>query len=306
MSANAPYRGVFTIPSTPFHPTGEADEDGLRRIVEFCIECGAHGLVYPVNASEFIALTDAERMFLSEVVVGQNDGRLPVIVGVQGVTREAAVEFATHGREIGADGVIAMPPYLRRGALSEDVITDYYRAVAEAADMTVFIQNNMPPIGSDLSAACMLDLCREIEHVEYIKEETVPTTVKLSGIVDADAEGACLGVFGGGGGRYLIEEHRRGVAGQMPGCHMTDVVVALWDALEAGDGEQATRIYKEMAPLFFFEHQLPGCYKEVLCRRSVIDSPTKRNGPMPLDDIASAYLDEILAALEPLMTWSRP
>ncbi len=306
MTATEPYRGIFTIPSTPFHPTGEVDEDGLRRVVEFCIECGAHGLVYPVNASEFIALTDAERMFLTEIVVGQNEGRLPVIVGVQGVSREAAVEFATHAGEIGADGVIAMPPYLRRGALSENVIADYYRAIAEAADAPVFIQNNMPPIGTDLSAEFMLRLCREIEHVQYIKEETVPSTVKLSGIVDADTDGVCLGVFGGAGGRYLIEEHRRGVAGQMPGCHVTDVVVALWNALEAGEAETATRIYKEMAPLFFFEHQLPGCYKEVLHRRGVIDSPTKRNGAMPLDDIASAYLDEILEALEPLMTWSHP
>ena len=306
MTATEPYRGIFTIPSTPFHPTGVVDEDGLRRVVEFCIECGAHGLVYPVNASEFIALTDAERMFLTEIVVGQNEGRLPVIVGVQGVSREAAVEFATHAGEIGADGVIAMPPYLRRGALSENVIADYYRAIAEAADAPVFIQNNMPPIGTDLSAEFMLRLCREIEHVQYIKEETVPSTVKLSGIVDADTDGVCLGVFGGAGGRYLIEEHRRGVAGQMPGCHVTDVVVALWNALEAGEAETATRIYKEMAPLFFFEHQLPGCYKEVLHRRGVIDSPTKRNGAMPLDDIASAYLDEILEALEPLMTWSHP
>lgn len=306
MIANDPYRGVFTIPSTPFHPTGEVDEVGLRRVVEFSIECGAHGLVYPVNASEFIALTDAERLFLTEVVVGQNDGRLPVIVGVQGTTREAAVEFSAHAREVGADGVIAMPPYLRRGSLSEDVIADYYRAISDAAEMPVFIQNNMPPIGTDMSAEFMLTLCREIEHVQYIKEETVPSTVRLSGIVDADTDGACLGVFGGAGGRYLIEEHRRGVAGQMPGCHVTDVVVALWYALESGDASEAKRVYKEMAPLFFFEHQLPGCYKEVLYRRGVIDSPAKRNGAMPLDEVASAYLGEILEALEPLTTWSRP
>ncbi len=35
MIATQRYRGVFTIPSTPFHATGEADKDGLRRIVDF-------------------------------------------------------------------------------------------------------------------------------------------------------------------------------------------------------------------------------------------------------------------------------
>jgi dihydrodipicolinate synthase/N-acetylneuraminate lyase len=83
---------------------------------------------------------------------------------------------------------------------------------------------------------------------------------------------------------------------------VTDVVVALWNALEAGDEQRALYIYKEMAPLFFFEYQLPGCYKEVLYRRGVIDCPLKRNGEMPLDEVSSRYLDEILAALEPLMS----
>ena len=38
----------------------------------------------------------------------------------------------------------------------------------------------------------------------------------------------------------------------MPRCHVTDVVVALWNALESGDESEDLRIYKEMAPLFFF------------------------------------------------------
>jgi len=46
-------RGIFTIPSTPFDDRGRLDEEGLRRIVDFCVGCGAHGIVSPVNASEF-------------------------------------------------------------------------------------------------------------------------------------------------------------------------------------------------------------------------------------------------------------
>ena len=75
-----PFRGIFTIPSTPFRETGEIDADGLRRIVDFCVECGAHGLVYLVNASEFTDLSDEERFQLSEVLIEQNDGRIPAIV----------------------------------------------------------------------------------------------------------------------------------------------------------------------------------------------------------------------------------
>lgn len=299
-----PYRGIFTIPSTPFQENGEIDIPSFRQVVDFCIECGAHGLVFPVNASEFTALSDAERFQLSEVLVEQSAGRLPVIIGVAAVTQEVAAKFAAHARQIGADGVIAMPPYVRRGELPEKVICDYYRKISDAAQIPVMIQNYVPPIGTDMSIEFLLRLCREIEHVEYIKEETAPGTVKLTAIVESD-DGSCKGVFGGAGGRYLIEEYRRGTAGNMPGCHVTDVVVAFWNALEAGDEERAMYIYKEIAPLFFFEHQLPGCYKEVLYRRGVIDCPLKRNGKMPLDEISSTYLDELLQALEPLMSWRK-
>ena len=305
MSLEDRFRGIFTIPSTPFRADGEIDIPSFRRLVDFCVACGAHGLVYPVNASEFTLLSDEERFMLSQALVEQNSGRLPVILGVAGVTAETAAKFARHARQIGADGVIAMPPYLRAGDLPAEEIFAYYLAIAEAAQLPVFIQNYMPPVGTNLSAEFMLKLCREIEYVQYIKEETVPSTFKLTAIRQGDPQGFCKGVFGGAGGRYLIEEYRRGSAGNMPGCHVTDVMVAFWNALEAGDERRALYIYKELAPLFFFEHQLSGSYKEVLFRRGVIDCPLKRQGAMPMDEIASQYLDEILRALEPLMSWGK-
>lgn len=304
MEGNQPFRGIFTIPVTPFQENGEIDIPSFRRVVDFCIDCGAHGLVFPVNASEFTVLSDAERMTLTEVLIEQNAGRLPVIAGVAAVSGEVAAQFCRHARAAGADGVIAMPPYVRKGRFSDAVLFDYYRTISAAARLPVFIQNNNPPYGLDMPADLLLRLCRELEYVQYIKEETTPSTTMLTAIVENN-DGSVKGFFGGVGGRYLIEEHRRGSDGNMPGCHVTDVVVALWNALEAGDETRAMTIYKEMAPLFFFEIQLPGCYKEVLKRRGVIASARRRNGQMPLDAIASRYLDEILAALEPLMTWGK-
>ncbi|MBI3971165.1 MAG: dihydrodipicolinate synthase family protein, partial [Chloroflexi bacterium] len=55
------WRGIFVIPQTPFDEQGELDLDGLRRVVDFSVECGAHGIVHPVMASEFYSLSDAAR-----------------------------------------------------------------------------------------------------------------------------------------------------------------------------------------------------------------------------------------------------
>ena len=51
--SNTSYRGIFTIPATPFDEKWAVDWDGLRNIVDFCVECGAHGLVWPVTIAPF-------------------------------------------------------------------------------------------------------------------------------------------------------------------------------------------------------------------------------------------------------------
>jgi 4-hydroxy-tetrahydrodipicolinate synthase len=299
-----PFRGIFTIPTTPFDNSGQIDVTSFKRVVDFCVECGAHGLVYPVNASEFSTLSDDERLTMSKILVEQNAGRIPTVIGVQHLAAEVSVKFAEHAREIGADSVIAMPPYAWKKAPSMDAIFDYYKAIAGAARIPVIVQNNPPPIGIVMSAEFLSRMCDEIEYVEYVKEETLPSTIAHTRLAEINS-GSCKGIMGGAGGRYLIEEYRRGTCGQMPGCHVTDVVVELWNALEAGDETRTMHVYKEISPLFHFENQLPGCYKEVLKRRGVIASAYKRNGPMPLDDISSNYLDELLKGLEPLMTWGK-
>lgn len=125
------FRGVFAIPATPFDDAGNVDESSLRRLVEFCITAGAHGIVAPVNASESIALTDAERLRVAEMIVEQANGRIPTVIGVSGVSTAASVLYARHAAGIGADAVIAMPPYVKHAPASE--IADYYAAVARAA-----------------------------------------------------------------------------------------------------------------------------------------------------------------------------
>ncbi len=297
-----PFRGVFTIPSTPFNEQLQLDEEGLRRIIDFCVGCGAHGLVYPVNASSFTLLSDEERIRASRIVVEQCAGRIPVVLGVAGLTKEHAALFAREANAMGANAVIAMTPYVNK--ISDDnLIVDYFRAIAQAAHLPVFIQNH--GVGTELSVKTMLRVIDEVEYVDYIKEETFPVTHKLSeALRDGGPKAKLKGVFGGAGGRFLLLEHPRGVAGQMPGCHVTDVVVRLWNALEKGDQVEAKRVYGLMAPLFALENQWPGgAYKDALMLRGVIKSARSRNVSTMPDVQDQRALAEVMHDLEPLFTW---
>lgn len=301
MSNQQSLRGIMTIPSTPFHEDGTIDIEGFRRVVHFCIDCGAHGLVYPVNASEYTTLSDEERFTLSRLLVETADGRVPTILGVAATCRENAARFAAFAHDVGASAVIAMPPYVRSKEFTQENTFLYYQAISDAAKIPVFIQNYVGPVGTVLSPELMLRMCREIEQVEYIKEETIPSTWKMTELNRLN-HGELKGVFGGSGCRYLIEEYRRHSAGNMPGCHVTDVCVALWNALEAHQDDLAMRIYRDMAPLFFFETQFSSIYKEVLKLRGVINCAYTRNNTYGMDEIATAYLKQCVSLLAPYMT----
>jgi dihydrodipicolinate synthase/N-acetylneuraminate lyase len=296
-------RGIYTIPSTPFDAQGRVDEAGLRSIVEFCVGCGAHGIVSPVNASQFTTLTDDERKTVIRTVVEQTSGRVPVVAGVAGVSAAHAAMFAAYAASVGADAVIAMPPYINK-ITYEDGIVAYYQAISDAGKIPIHIQNYVPPVGTDLSVKTMARIIKEVEWVQYIKEETIPATHKLSQVLEA-AGPKLKGVFGGSGCRWILLEYPRGSAGNMPGCHITDVCVKLWNALEAGNSAEAKRIFGLMAPLFSLETQCPGAvYRETLELRGVVHKVYSRNqSPEVMDAEDHRALKEIIADLEPLFVW---
>ncbi len=296
------FRGIITIPATPFDEQFEVDWEELRRILDFCVECGAHGIVWPINVSAFATLSDEERLKGARVVVEQVAGRIPVVIGAQGVSTAHAVMFSRHAKEVGADAVIAMTPYVRK-LEDDELILEYFRGISDATDLPIFVQNCT--VGSVLSVKTEVQLLQEIEHVEYTKEEITPVTHFLSELLEK-APPKLKGVFGASGGRYLMLEHPRGMAGQMPACHMTDVLVHLWNALEAKDLKEAKRTAGLLEPMFVLQSQGGSNYAEVLRRRGVVKSARQRGIKLHMDEHDNRALDDILKDLEPLFTWHGP
>jgi 4-hydroxy-tetrahydrodipicolinate synthase len=303
--SEANWRGVFVIVPTPFHDDLSLDLEGLREIVRFCIAAGAHGVVAPANASEQPYLSDEERRLVTRAVIEEARGRVLTVAGVTAPTRLIAAALAREAKAIGADSVMAMPPNMQRA--SDPEIRDYFRAINDASDLPVFIQNWIGPGGTAMSAALVADLLRANANVRFVKEETEFASLMMTAIAEA-AGPACEGIMGGKAGRHLLDEHRRGACGTMPACEVADAHVALWNALEAGDRPKAREIYRLLLPLLMFETGYgTAVYKEVLRRRGVIRCAAIRQpGGKILDRHAQQDLDDILADLAPLLSldWS--
>ena len=296
-------RGILPVVQTAIAADGELDLSGMRRQVAFCVEAGAHGLVFPVLGSEFQFLSDAERRQLLEVVVDEASGRIPVIAGVAGPSVNVAVEHAAFARDVGAEAVIAMPPYI--AVASPEQILDFYRAIAETAQRPVFIQH--APQGPGVDVPFLRRLLTELEHVRYIKEEMEPSAHNISGLVDADLPG-CWGVIGGAWCRWMPSEMERGAHGFMPSVEVVDVHVKIWNTFHAGDKAGARAMFNRLAPVIHLTFCLGLAFvKEVLVRRGLLQTALMRQpGVPPFDAADHREVDVALAEIADLFETHKP
>ena len=290
---------VLQIPFRPGDPVDTIDEAALRRQVDFCIAAGAHGLVVPALASEFMVLTDEERRAVVEVVIDQTHGRVPVVANVAAPSVNAAIAFACHAREHGAEAVMALPPYVRRPTM--DGVFAYYAAIAEAAERPVIIQNAPPPFGISLPSSVVVRLVEEIGLVSYVKEERPPAGHYISEVLSG-ASPQLRGVFGGSAGLYLPSELQRGAVGCMPSAGVADILVAAYNAFMAGDVARGRAIHRQVLPLLTLEMSvMMAVSKEVLRRRGIFTSTVMRDPEFaPLDAGDLAELDAIWPDISPL------
>lgn len=298
MSTDAvPWRGIFVILVTPFLEGGAMDWDSLRRQVDYCVESGVHGIVGPANASEFATMSDAEKEKWIRVVADAAAGRVPFIAAASGLHALPAAEFAAWSVEQGADGIMAMPPYI----LHPDAAgcRAYFAALDARVTRPIVIQNYMGPVGTPMSADLVAGMCRDLPWVQYVKEETTPEPRQLSATLAAAGDD-CLGVFGGQGGIYMLDEHRRGACGNMPASQLAAQHVRIWNLLEQGDPRTARELYNRLLPLNIFD-RLHGvaAYKEIMRRRGVFSSAACRMPGARLESADLAELDAILAVTEP-------
>jgi dihydrodipicolinate synthase/N-acetylneuraminate lyase len=305
VSTHEPFRGIFPILQTPFREDDTIDVVALRREVEFVIAAGGHGMCWPQAGGEFTLLTDEERFQVAELLVREVRGRVPVIVGVQSTNYwRTALAFARHAEYIGADGIISLPPYQADPSV-EDVV-DYFRALAAAVSLPIFVQNTGGRYGEAMPVETLIALARECPTVSYIKDEAEPRFERMAQLC-REGEGILRGVFSGGGARDLLNEMEIGSHGSCPGADLVDVFARVYDLYQAGEREAAGELFDGLAPMLNLK--LSGHWmmimKERLRRRGVLKTTRSRTAPYELawaDAGEKAAFDEAWEAITPLFS----
>ncbi len=286
------FAGIFPIVLTTFDESYEVDESSQLALVNYLIECGAHGLAIFGNASEGYCLSESEKGRLMPLIIREARGRVPVFVSTGHTGTHVAAQLSKAAEEAGADGLMVLPPYfLKPGA--EDLF-GYYKAISDSVSVPVMIQDAPLLTGVNISAAQMARMAQECANVRYVKVEAPPTALKVSEVNQAAGDG--LVIFGGLNGNFLIEELQRGARGAMPGSDMTQMFVRVWNDYEAGRVKEARAEFNRWLPLIRFELQ-PGlgvsAMKHNLKAASVIKHSTVRPPTRSLDPTGVEELRQI-------------
>ena len=201
------YRGVFPVAPTVFHDDGTIDLDGQKRVADFMIEAGSHGICILANWSEQFALTDQEREQVMDAVLEHVAGRVPVIVTTTHFGSQICADCSRRAAAAGAAMVMVMPPY--HGATiraPESAIFEFYRRVSDAIDIPIMIQD-APVSGTTLSVPLLARMAREIANVSYFKIEMPRTADKLRDLIAQGGE-AIVGPWDGEEAITLLAESK--------------------------------------------------------------------------------------------------
>ncbi len=124
------FQGAWPALLTPFTADDQVNVPVLRGVVDYLIGKGIGGFYVCGSTGEGIYMSVDERKRVTETVIDQTAGRVPVIVHVGTMVARDAVALASHAQAARANAVASIIPPQFANVQS---IFDYYSALGQAA-----------------------------------------------------------------------------------------------------------------------------------------------------------------------------
>ncbi len=292
--------GIVPVVPTPFDNDGHIDEDGLRRLIDFCVAENASAVCLPAFAGEFYNLSDQERQDVVRIAVDQAAGRIPVIGQANHPSSRVALDLA-HRMEASGVSMISMATP-RVFPLSEDDLLRYFRTICQSIGVPLLIQD-FNPSGATIGADFAQRLHADCSNFQYLKLEEPMMAAKVRSILEATR--GEVGVLEGWGGLYMMELIPGGICGVMPGVPLLRVMNEIYWNRKRGEDEQAYDAYQSILPFIVFTlghlELFLHVEKRLLMEMGLIASAHVRESTIHLDSHTEAYAEWMIRQVLPLV-----
>lgn len=169
------FSGAITALVTPFQTGGSVDIEALKKLVQFQLKGHIDGLVPCGTTGETPTLSEDEYKLVIETVVGEvkslpagRQGKVPVIAGAGSNDTEKAIHHSKIAKGAGADALLHVTPYYNKPTPSG--LIAHFKAIAKAVNLPIILYNVPGRTGSNVTAATLVKIIKEVPQVVAVKE----------------------------------------------------------------------------------------------------------------------------------------
>jgi 4-hydroxy-tetrahydrodipicolinate synthase len=162
------FKGSYPALITPFK-NGAVDFDTLKKLVDWHVTEGSHGLVPVGTTGESPTLSHAEHGAVIAAVVQAAAGRVPVIAGAGSNNTAEGIDLIRHAQSVGANGALVVTPYYNKP--TQAGLIAHYTALHDASTLPIIIYNIPGRSVVDMTPETMGTLAR-LPRIVGVKDAT--------------------------------------------------------------------------------------------------------------------------------------
>ena len=254
-------KGVMQSPVTPLKDDFSPDLPTFERLLDFHVRSGSPAISWPHHKGESLNLTIPERKRFAEAAVRVVAGRVPVTIHVSALAVEDTLELARHAQEIGADGILAITPYVLNPSL--EAIYDYFVRLGTSIELPVISYNSPSYLaGVEITGELMSRLIERLPNFAGVKEASFNSEkfieISRMALKLRPSFAMLTGV------EYLLPSVPLGGVGSYSaaGSICPNLCNQLYDACVAGDWPRARELQYTLSRLWLlFRDQYPSSLK---------------------------------------------
>jgi len=235
------FAGLSVALITPLR-NGEIDYDTFAQQIEFQVEAGTNCLCPVGTTGESPTLSHEDHEQVIGFVVEKAAGRIKVMPGVGSNSTAEAVRLTKFAEKAGADAALQVAPYYNKP--TQQGFYEHFKRLAEASGLPQCIYNIPGRTGKNIEPETIARLA-EVENIELVKEATGSLDQASQIIASTN-----LTVLSGDDSLTLplMAVGARGVVSVVGNLIPRDMI-ALCDAVEAGELPQARKLHLQLFPL---------------------------------------------------------
>jgi 4-hydroxy-tetrahydrodipicolinate synthase len=162
------FKGSIPALITPFKD-GALDIETLKKLVEWHIAEGSHGLVPVGTTGESPTLSHREHEIVIEEVVKAAAGRIPVIAGAGSNNTVEGIRLIQHAEAVGADAALVVTPYYNKP--TQAGLIAHFKTIHDCCNLPIIIYNIPGRSAVDMSPATMGELAK-LPRIVGVKDAT--------------------------------------------------------------------------------------------------------------------------------------